>query len=202
MALVDATTQPGPGWKARVYAYTNMNHPYLHECVELWYLPHPTTGDHYPHGRCTKVVYVCEGAIDDILVNTSTRPHGKWTDLRVPTPGIRMDFDYDGRDEFMRRYRKSTTVWSMSRDAEDYAPGRLKGDDYSGNVIYLDPVTEFDYLDQPLEWSSGEAPFFPVRARAQGSLCPSKLSYWTRCWWPRRKTSSAICLKKFKLCFS
>ena len=48
----------------------------------------------------------------------------------------------------------------MSPDAKDYAPGRLKGDDYSGNVIYLDLVTEFDYLDQPLEWSSGEAPFF------------------------------------------
>ena len=160
MALVDATTQPGPGWKARVYAYTNMNHPYLHEYVELWYLPHPTTGDHYPHGRYTKVVYICEGAIDDILVDASTRPHGKWTDLRIPTPGIRMDFDYDGRDEFMRRYRKQTTVWSMSRDAEDYAPGRLKGTDYSGNVIFLDLVTEFDYLDQPLLSACPfEAPF-------------------------------------------
>ena len=147
MTLANVTKQPGPGWKARVYAYSNMQHPYFDEYVELWYLPHPTSGHQYPHGRFTKVVYICEGAIDDISVDTRTKPHGKWTELRIPTPGIRMDFDYDGRDEFMRRYRKSTTVWNMSSDAKDYAPGRLKGDDYSGNVIYLDLVTEFDYLD-------------------------------------------------------
>ena len=128
-----------------------MNHPYLHEYVELWYLPHPTTGDHYPHGRYTKVVYICEGAIDDILVDASTRPHGKWTDLRIPTPGIRMDFGYDGQDEFMRRHRKQTTVWSMSRDAEEYGSGQLTDEESSSSVIYLLLVTKFAYRYAPLE---------------------------------------------------
>ena len=132
VASTMARFQPQPPVLEASFVYRNCGHGDEVEEVELWHVFDVTYG-------CWRRQCVYDCSVFDHsgnrLWHTRTMPHGAWRFLEIPSPGIRMQFDYKGDISKMQYYAKETTVWWQPPRMQEF--GEYMGKDYKGRTIYL-----------------------------------------------------------------
>ena len=122
---------PRPGWSCLVFDYHNshLEEEMKDSRIELWWGAgeRPTIVE-------TAIVFITKSG----LTETCSVPHGSWTRITAPQAALSLEFDYAGRDEIQRRYRKSTWVAHLSHDHPMREQGfGYKGADYEGREIFM-----------------------------------------------------------------